>query len=85
VGGVAAAEHGGGALRGAALSGEHAAATNEAAQAVSGLLSGILMAVPSTFGTVGLYFSLASLVPWVVFAVLVARRLWRLGEARGVA
>ena len=36
------------------------------------------MAVPSNFGTVGLVFALASLIPWAVFAVLVARRLLNL-------
>ncbi|MDJ1372404.1 DUF4386 family protein [Gulosibacter molinativorax] len=51
--------------------------------AVWGLLAAILMAVPSNFGTVGLVFALASLLPWSVFAVLVARRLSSLlAEAR---
>jgi hypothetical protein len=45
------------------------------ATAVWGLIAAGLMAVPSNFGTVGLVFALASLVPWAVFAVLVARRL----------
>lgn len=35
-----------------------------------GLLSGILMSVPSTFGTIGLIFSLLSLIPWIVFTLL---------------
>ena len=39
------------------------------------------MAVPSNFGTVGLVFALASLVPWAVFAVLVAK-LVRSGGVR---
>lgn len=42
---------------------------------------GRLIAVPSNFGTVGLVYALASLVPWAVFAVLVARRLPRLAAA----
>jgi hypothetical protein len=50
------------------------------ATAYAGLLAGALMIVPSTFGTVGLVFSLASLVPWAVFSVLITRRLWQLGH-----
>jgi hypothetical protein len=46
--------------------------------AVWGLVAAALMAVPSNFGTVGLVFALASLVPWAVFALLVARRLFAL-------
>lgn len=45
------------------------------ATAIWGLVAAMLMAVPSNFGTVGLVFALASLIPWAVFAVLVARRL----------
>lgn len=41
--------------------------------AITGLVSGVLMTIPSTAGTVGLIFSLASLVPWGVFLVLIAR------------
>lgn len=48
------------------------------ATAVWGLVAAALMAVPSNFGVVGLVFALASLVPWAVFAVLVARRLLRI-------
>ena len=44
--------------------------------AVWGLVAAALVAVPSNFGTVGLAFALASLVPSAVFAVLVARRLF---------
>jgi len=51
------------------------------ATAYAGLLAGVLMIVPSTAGTLGLIFSLASLVPWAMFAVLVARRLFQLGRA----
>jgi hypothetical protein len=40
-----------------------------------GLAAGILMIVPSSAGTLGLYFSLASLVPWAIWLVLIARRL----------
>ncbi|HSJ33884.1 MAG TPA: hypothetical protein VLB85_02410 [Acidimicrobiia bacterium] len=48
------------------------------ATALWGLAAAVLMAVPSNFGTVGLVFALASLLPWAVFAILVARRLFRL-------
>jgi hypothetical protein len=49
--------------------------------AVWGLVAAALMAVPSNFGTVGLDFALASLVPSAVFALLVARRLFALAAA----
>lgn len=39
-----------------------------------GLAAGILMIIPSTAGTIGLVFSLLSLVPWAVFLVLVIKR-----------
>jgi hypothetical protein len=45
-----------------------------------GLASGILMTIPSTAGTLGMIFALASLVPWVVFCVLVAQRLFLLAQ-----
>lgn len=35
-----------------------------------GIIAGIFMIIPSTAGTVGLIFSLASLVPWIVFLIL---------------
>lgn len=44
----------------------------------AGLIAGILMIIPSTAGTLGLIFALASLVPWTVFSVLIARRLFAL-------
>lgn len=50
------------------------------ATAVWGLCSGFLMLIPSTFGTVGLIFSIASLIPWIVFSILFARRLLRLSK-----
>ncbi len=37
--------------------------------AIIGLVSGFLMSIPSTAGTVGLIFSLLSLIPWYVFAI----------------
>ena len=39
------------------------------------LVSAVLMSVPSTAGAIGMVFALASLVPWGIFLVLVARRL----------
>ena len=44
------------------------------ATAILGIVAGILMVIPSTAGTIGLTFSLASLVPWAVFLVLIALR-----------
>lgn len=45
------------------------------ATAMWALGAAVLMAVPSNVGTIGLAFALASLVPWSVFAILIARRL----------
>lgn len=47
-----------------------------------GLASGFLMVVPSSAGTLGVFFSLASLVPWAAWLRLVARRLLRYGQGR---
>jgi hypothetical protein len=44
--------------------------------ATTAIASGILMLVPSTFGTLGLIASFASLVPYLWFCVIAARRLW---------
>lgn len=46
------------------------------------LASGVLMLVPSSFGTVGLVFALASLLPWSVLCVVGGRRLLRLASVR---
>lgn len=43
--------------------------------ALWGLASAALMIIPSTAGTIGLIFSLLSLVPWVVFSILIAGRM----------
>ena len=45
-----------------------------------GLASGVFMLIPSTVGMIGLIFSHLSLMPWVVFSILVARRLFQLGS-----
>jgi len=42
---------------------------------IIGLISGMLMAIPSGFGMIGLVMSLLSLVPWVMFCVLVVVQL----------
>lgn len=48
--------------------------------AVWGLVSGILMIIPSTAGTIGLIFSLLSLIPWVVFSIMIAKRFFYLSK-----
>ncbi len=48
--------------------------------AVIGLISGVLMMVPSTAGTIGLIFSLLSLIPWYIFSILVAKRFFFLSH-----
>lgn len=50
------------------------------ATAIWGLASGILMVIPSTAGTIGLAFGIGSLIPWVVFSILIAKRLLVLGN-----
>lgn len=40
--------------------------------ATFGLISAIFMTIPSTAGTIGLVFSLLSLIPWYVFSILFA-------------
>jgi hypothetical protein len=39
------------------------------------LASGLLMSIPSTAGTIGMIFALASLVPWAAFSILAVLRL----------
>jgi hypothetical protein len=46
--------------------------------AFAGLVSGILMSIPSTAGIIGLIFSLLSLIPWIVFSIMVAIKLKQL-------
>jgi hypothetical protein len=45
-----------------------------------GLLAGVLMIIPSTAGVIGIAFSLASLLPWMAFCILIARRLFQLAQ-----
>jgi len=47
-----------------------------------GLTAGIFMTIPSTAGTLGLVFSLISLIPWTVFSILIGRRLLQI-QGRG--
>jgi len=44
------------------------------------LASGILMCVPSNFGIIGLVFSLLSLLPWIVFTMILGFRFIREGR-----
>jgi hypothetical protein len=48
--------------------------------AIAGLVSGIFMTIPSTAGTIGLIFSLLSLIPWVIFTIMVAIKFLRLSK-----
>lgn len=50
------------------------------ATSIWGFVSGVLMLVPSTFGTIGMVFSIASLVPWIVFSILFGKRLIKLSK-----
>lgn len=50
------------------------------ATAIWGLIAGIFMIIPSTAGVLGLVFSLISLIPWIIFSVLIGQKLWSLGR-----
>ena len=45
-----------------------------------GILTGILMLVPSIAGTLGLLLALMSLAPFAIWCILIARRLFQLGQ-----
>lgn len=45
-----------------------------------GLVAGLFMLIPATAGTLGLIFSLASLIPWVAFLVLITIRFMQLSR-----
>ena len=49
-----------------------------------GLAMGALMVIPATVGTLGLMLSLFSLIPTVVWLIMVGRRLFQLSRASGV-
>ncbi|MGE4288946.1 MAG: hypothetical protein AB7E36_09670 [Salinivirgaceae bacterium] len=50
--------------------------------AIWGLLSGFFMLIPSTAGKLGLVFSLVSLIPWIVFSLLVGKQLFYLSNTK---
>ena len=54
------------------------------ATAFWGLISGVFMIIPSTAGQIGLIFSLLSLIPWTVFSVMVAKRLFILARQKKI-
>jgi len=47
---------------------------------ILGIISGATMLVPSTVGMVGFVMSLLSLIPWIMYSVLVAFKLFKLEE-----
>jgi len=49
---------------------------------IIGLISGILMTIPSGFGIVGLTMSLLSLIPWIIFSILIAIRLHKINDIK---
>lgn len=49
--------------------------------ATVGLISGILMVIPSNAGTIGLVCSLLSLIPWMIFLIMMARTLRKLSRS----
>ncbi len=48
--------------------------------AYAGILLGVMSLVPPTAGTTGLFFALGSLVPLEIWDILIARRLFQLGQ-----
>lgn len=50
------------------------------AASIFGLISGVLMLIPSSAGSIGMVFSLASLIPWIVFTLLVAKKFLQIGR-----
>ena len=48
--------------------------------AIWGLIAGIFMLIPSTAGTIGLIFSLVSLIPWIVFSIIVGRKMLNMAK-----
>lgn len=50
------------------------------ATAISGLISGVLMTIPTTAGMIGAIFGIASLIPWIVFSVLIALRFFKISQ-----
>lgn len=52
------------------------------ANAVIGLVCGVLMMVPSTAGVIGLVFSIVSLIPWLVFVARCLPVFLRLAQSK---
>ena len=50
------------------------------AAAILAIVSGVFMIIPSTAGTIGLVFSLLSLIPWAAFLVFAIRVFFRLAK-----
>ncbi|MHB8051161.1 MAG: hypothetical protein ACYDHQ_08085, partial [Coriobacteriia bacterium] len=48
------------------------------ATGIAGVAQGAMMLVPVTFGMIGLIFAVGSLIPFIVWFILVARRLARM-------
>ena len=44
---------------------------------IIGLISGILMSIPSPFGILGMICALLSLIPWMLFLILLLRPFWK--------
>lgn len=51
------------------------------ATAIAGILQGAMMLVPVTFGTIGLVFAIGSLIPFIVWFVLVGIRLGQMAAS----
>jgi hypothetical protein len=49
--------------------------------AIWGLISAILMVIPSTAGAIGLIFSITSLIPWIVFSIMIASRMLKISKS----
>jgi hypothetical protein len=47
-----------------------------------GLIAGLFMVIPATAGTLGVIFSMLSLIPWVLFLVMIARHFLQMSRER---
>jgi len=52
--------------------------------AIWGLIAGGLMIIPSTAGMLGLVLSIVSLIPWIIFSILIAKRFLKLDRMNKV-
>ncbi|GMQ57257.1 hypothetical protein AN1V17_16520 [Vallitalea sediminicola] len=48
--------------------------------AIFGFISAFFMMIPANFGTIGIVFSLLSLIPWYIFCVLVSKVFFQLSS-----